>query len=112
MLNVHNKIKQLRINRNMTQQQLADAISKTLSTVKKYETGQIMLNIDTLYDISKALNVDIKYFFDDDSNSLFESFIEQYGLSNLPESEINELKIEFDFMIEILIYKHLNNPNK
>lgn len=111
MLNVHNKIKQLRINKNMTQQQLADAISKTLSTVKKYETGQIMLNIDTLYDISKALNVDVKYFFDNE-NSLFENFLDQYGLSDLQESEINELRIEFDFLIEILLYKHLNNPNR
>lgn len=38
---------------------LAEAIYKTRSTVSKYETGQIAVDVVTLYDIASALNVDV-----------------------------------------------------
>lgn len=110
MLDIHNKIKDLRLSKKMTQQQLADTINKTLSTVKKYETGQIMLNIDTLYDIAKALDVNIMYFFSDNNQSLFNNFIEQYGLVSLSDKELEQIRIEFDFMLEVILYKHKSSP--
>ncbi len=51
------RIRTFRKLRKMTLQQLADAISKSRATVSKYETGEIALDIQTLYEISTVLDV-------------------------------------------------------
>ena len=51
------RIRSFRKLRKMTLQQLADAISKSRATVSKYETGEIALDVQTLYEISAALEV-------------------------------------------------------
>lgn len=48
----------------MTLQQLADAIHKSRASVSKYETGEITLDIETLYDISAALEIDLNQLID------------------------------------------------
>ena len=48
----------------MTLQQLADAISKSRATVSKYETGEIVLDIQTLYDISAVLDIPLGKLLD------------------------------------------------
>ena len=53
------RIRNHRKNQGMTLQQLADLIHKSRATLSKYETGEITLDIDTLYDIVDALNVNI-----------------------------------------------------
>lgn len=53
------KIRNYRKMRKMTLQQLADAIHKSRPTVSKYETGEITLDVVTLCDIAKALEVDL-----------------------------------------------------
>lgn len=56
---VGSRIRMYRKVRSMTLQQLADLIHKSRATVSKYETGEITLDIETLFDISKALQVKI-----------------------------------------------------
>ena len=51
------KIRNYRKMKKMTLQQLADAIHKSRATVCKYETGEITLDVQTLYEISQALEV-------------------------------------------------------
>ena len=51
------RIRSFRKLRKMTLQQLADAISKSRATVSKYETGEIALDVQTLYEISTALDI-------------------------------------------------------
>lgn len=51
------KIKFYRKQKNMSMQQLADAICKSKATVSKYEQGMISIDIETLYDIARALNI-------------------------------------------------------
>ena len=51
------RIRSFRKLRKMTLQQLADVIAKSRATVSKYETGEIALDVQTLYDISTALDV-------------------------------------------------------
>ena len=48
----------------MTLQQLADKIHKSRASVSKYETGEITLDVDTLYDISTALHVRLNQLTD------------------------------------------------
>ena len=51
------RIRSFRKLRKMTLQQLADAINKSRATVSKYETGEIALDIQTLYEISAVLEL-------------------------------------------------------
>lgn len=48
----------------LTLQQLADQIHKSRATMSKYETGEITLDIETLYDISAALHIDLNQLTD------------------------------------------------
>lgn len=54
------KIRYIRKSRKMSMNDLAQMICKTKSAISKYENGQISVDIVTLYDIAKALNVDIR----------------------------------------------------
>ena len=59
MENINNyvgmKIKNYRRMKKLTIQQLADRIHKSRATVSKYENGEITVDIETLYEISRAL---------------------------------------------------------
>lgn len=52
------RIRSYRRERKLTLQQLADLIHKSRASVSKYETGEITLDVETLYDISAALGVE------------------------------------------------------
>ena len=51
------RIRQYRHSRNLTLQQLANSIHKSRSTVSKYETGDLALDIETLAEIADILQV-------------------------------------------------------
>lgn len=53
------KIKELRINNNLTQEELANKLYVTRNAVSKWETGNGLPSIETLMDISKKFNVSI-----------------------------------------------------
>lgn len=53
------KIKWLRKQKGLTIQELANAICKSKATVSKYETGQITMDVATLYDIAAVLAVSV-----------------------------------------------------
>jgi len=58
------KIRRYRKAAGLTLQQLADRIHKSRASVSKYETGEISLDIETLYDISQVLEVELNQFMD------------------------------------------------
>ncbi len=58
------KIRNYRKMKKMTIQQMADSIHKSRATVSKYETGDISLDLETLYEISKVLDVGIEQLID------------------------------------------------
>ncbi len=61
---VGQRIKKYRKNRGYTIEQFSAKINKSKATLSKYENGTITIDIETLYDISKALEIDLKYFID------------------------------------------------
>ncbi len=63
---VGEKIRFYRKNRHLSQEQLADRIHKSKSTLSKYESGQIAIDVDSLYDIAKVLGVELFQFMDMD----------------------------------------------
>lgn len=58
------KIRNYRKMKKLTLQQLADAIHKSRATVSKYEKGDISIDIETLFDISNALDIGIEQLVD------------------------------------------------
>jgi DNA-binding XRE family transcriptional regulator len=47
----------MRKTRKLTLAQLSQIIRKSQSTISKYETGEIVVDIETLYDIADALHI-------------------------------------------------------
>lgn len=56
---VGSQIKMFRKIKKLTIDELAKLINKSKSTVSKYESGEIAIDIVTLFDIAKALNINI-----------------------------------------------------
>ncbi|MBR1442490.1 MAG: helix-turn-helix transcriptional regulator [Firmicutes bacterium] len=56
---VGSKIKLYRKNNGLSINELASLIHKSKSTLSKYENGLISIDIETLYDISKVLHVNL-----------------------------------------------------
>lgn len=58
------QIKKFRKAQGLTLQQLADMIHKSRATVSKYENGEITLDVETLYEISRILHVSTNQLMD------------------------------------------------
>lgn len=53
-------INDFRKRRNMTLQEMAGLIHKSKSTLSKYESGEISVDIETLYEIADTLHVHVE----------------------------------------------------
>ncbi|PCI02595.1 MAG: hypothetical protein COB78_12740 [Hyphomicrobiales bacterium] len=63
------RVKAARAQKGMTQPQLAEVINKAFETVSNIERGKTAPNFQTLLDISVALGVPMRNFFDGVENS-------------------------------------------
>ena len=59
------RIRQRRIMLGLTQQQMAELIGVTYQQAHKYETGINRISAGRLFQIARALGVEISYFFED-----------------------------------------------
>ena len=60
------KIRELRKTKGMSQMELAERIGLSFQQIQKYEKGINRISVPRLYQIAKALNVDICTFFEED----------------------------------------------
>lgn len=81
-MNLGAKIKQIRIDAGITQQQLADKIFKSKRTVEMYESNKIDISIGTLQDISNVLNTSLLNILVDDPSELLSILKEYYTLED------------------------------
>ncbi len=78
------RIRQRRIMLGLTQQQMADLIGVTYQQAHKYERGINRVAAGRLYQIAKALGVDVGYFFEGlESERVFEPTAQQRLLLEL-----------------------------
>lgn len=61
-LELGKRLRNFRKLRHMTLEQLSIIICKSKSTISKYEKGEIVIDIETLYDIADALSVHVEQF--------------------------------------------------
>ncbi len=59
------RLRARRILLGLTQMALGDAMGMTFQQQQKYESGSNRISASRLYDVSKLLDVDISYFFDE-----------------------------------------------
>lgn len=62
-----NKLKQLRLQKKLTQEQLGDSIGVTANAIGQFERGIMYPNFETLHRIITVLGVDANLFFSDKS---------------------------------------------
>jgi len=61
---IGNKLRQLRIERNLTQEQLATCLNMSFQQIQKYERGVNAPNAALLFHIASLFEVPITYFFE------------------------------------------------
>ena len=84
MINFGNKLKLLRLQDNMTQEQLAQKLNLTKSVISAYETGLRLPSYDVLIRIAKNFNVSTDYLLGLEHK-------QEVDLSGLSQEEINAL---------------------
>ena len=88
MCTFHDRLRAIRLERGLTQQQLADAIGVTKSTMAKYDRGALEPNLTNVCRIADALNVSLDYLIENRvisnnngqlrvDNPIFSKFTEQ-----------------------------------
>ena len=71
MANFFNKnLKNIRLEKKMSQQQLADLVKVNRANISRWENGEVEIPLEAAYNISKAINVD---FIDMVSKDLIEN---------------------------------------
>jgi len=88
-------IKDYRKMQGLTLQQLADKIHKSRATLSKYENGEIVLDVETLYSISEALNIEVNKLMDNSHNKPFNSHSTNKFINKSPFFKANRLYIYF-----------------
>ena len=85
-LNIHIgiRLKQKRIEKNLTQTKVAKALNVTFQQIQKYEKGTNGLSASKIQALSNYFNVPISYFFEG-----FTEFKEEFNLEN------NQIDIQF-----------------
>lgn len=63
LINLGKNLKALRLSANFTQEQLGNEIGVEISQISRIERGLIGTSVATFFDISKALNIPLKDFF-------------------------------------------------
>lgn len=58
------RIRFYRKNMGLTLEELANAIHKSKSTLSKYEAGSVIIDVDSLFDIAKALQIPVEKLMD------------------------------------------------
>ena len=65
MKNIGQKIKQVRVMRNMTQQNIAEKMEVARNTVSQWETNERKMSAEQLLKYAKIVNVTLDYFEDE-----------------------------------------------
>lgn len=83
---VGSRIRGRRLGLGLSQTKLGDAINVTFQQVQKYENGTNRVGASNLFKMSKALGVEISYFFQDMPEAAFSDVSSGGGLSDQPQA--------------------------
>lgn len=109
ILNVLGKrLKELRISKNMTQQQIGDLTNVTKVSICCYEKGTRVPSLETLLDLADIFKVDVDYLVGNDLHVIAEND-ESYGL-NISKEELIVIR---ELRKNLNLYNNLiDNPKR
>lgn len=81
-MQVHEKLKTMRLCKNWTQEDMAERLGWALNTYAKIERGESTIKIDKLQQIADAIGMDVMQLLDNNDKTIF-NFAENYGQNNL-----------------------------
>ena len=88
-MSIGDKMKQLRANRKMSQNDVADAMGVSRQYVSRWESGERNINADQLMQYAKIMGVTLDYFSDNTpERTLFQAMAqleELFTSANIPE---------------------------
>ena len=99
------RLKLLRKDKDLTQQELGDMINVTKVSICCYEKGNRIPTIDTLLDLSNVFGVDANYLLGTDSLVYIREGESEYGKRYMSKEEINfinELKKNKELFNKVL----------
>lgn len=96
---IGNKIREFRIKKNITQEELAEFLKTTPQTISRYEIGERKTNQDVLFSLANYFNVSINDFFPNTTNKTqeekYKKILREKGLmdenENINEENLNKL---------------------
>ena len=94
------RLKELRKEAGLTQQELGDKLSLTKVSICSYEKGTRMASIETLVDIANLFKVDLDFLIGTDSYAVSDNN-EEYG--------VRMAKEEIDLIVELRKHNELYN---
>lgn len=102
-MKTHEKVRKLRENQQLTQEQMADKLHLTPSSYAKLERGETKIKIERLQQIANIFNIDISELLEDSRNILniaIDSDIEVYGNNNLCDIAIDNLSFKKELKLK------------
>ncbi len=87
------KLKKLRLSKEMTQKDLADKLNVTFQTISKWENNTNEPDFTTLKEIAKIFSVSIEYLFNDEDEEIKEIIKEEKVTSDKKENRPIERKV-------------------
>lgn len=118
MYSTGEKIKQIRIARNMTQQELADTMGVKRNTISQWESGARKISVEQLIELAKTVGVTLDYFQDDPpERALFQALTQlesAFSSADIPSADKDKAfkeiaDVYFKFK-EIANVKHTQVP--
>ena len=113
-MNIGHGIKILRIQRKMTQEQIALEADMATSNVSRIEKGLRQPSQKVLQKLAKALNTkpSVLYAASEQPITNISDFLEQEGNDEKKEENINQLLLNHDTQVALKLFSELTPANK
>lgn len=113
-ISIGSKIRSRRHILGMSQSDLASKVGITFQQIQKYEKGQNKIMASRLFEMSKIMDIDINYFFEDCINKLSETpdvtALQEEQASFVYENDSNE-DLSKDAIKLVKIYNKIENKD-
>ena len=109
-LYVGQRLKQKRLEKGVSQYDLANSVSITFQQVQKYEKGINRVSSSKLYDFAKFLEVDIRYFFEGLNDYKVPSQEQSYALDKATSNFSTAAKTK-EMQSLVNAFRAISNPN-
>ncbi|BES63671.1 hypothetical protein SANA_01100 [Gottschalkiaceae bacterium SANA] len=92
------RLKALRLEKGLMQEELAKTIKTTNATISKYENGRIEPNLETLQLLAEYFDISVDYLLDKTNVRHHTETLAFHTTEDLTEEELEEVKRYIDYI--------------